>query len=114
MGEESKFKRSCASHQFVVDDLYGIDNKTSDSSENVQATNILKWQSTQHGKQCLSLQHLCHGSPRPVRRRFWCSRDGGYLQTERRSVTSFSCSGFRHRGMVMPFCVNTVKGIQPC
>lgn len=86
----------------------------SDSSENVQATNIFKWQSTQHGKQCLSLQHLCHQSPRPAWRRFLCSRDGGYLQTERRSVTSFSCSGFRHRGMVMPFCVNTVKGIQPC
>lgn len=41
------------------------------------------------------------------------SQGGGYLQTER-SVPSCSCSGFRHRGMVMPFWVNTVKGIQPC
>ena len=86
----------------------------SDSSENVQATNIFKWQSTQHGKLCLSRQHLRHRSPRPAWSRLSWSRDGVYLQTVRRSVPSVSCSGFRHRGMVMPFCVNTVKGIQPC
>lgn len=85
----------------------------SDSSENVQATNIFKWQSTQHGKQCLSLQHLCHRSPRREDVSHVVAM-GVYLQTKRRSVPSFSCSGFRHRGTVMPFCVNTVKGIQPC
>lgn len=65
-----------------------INNKTSDSSENVQTTNILKWQRTQHGKQCLSLQHLCHWSPRPAWSRFLCSRDEG--------VT------FRPKGEVLP------------
>lgn len=50
MGVESKFERSCSSHQFVVDDLESTNNKASDSSENAQATNIFKWQSTQHEK----------------------------------------------------------------
>lgn len=35
----------------------------SDSSENVQATNIFKWQSTQHGKQRLSLRHCVTDLP---------------------------------------------------
>lgn len=85
----------------------------SDSSENVQATNILTRQSTRHGKQCLSLQRLCHGSPRPAWRRFSWSRDGGYLQTKGRRVPSFSCSGFRHRGMVMPFVLTLWRGFSP-
>lgn len=38
-GESSKLKRSCSSHQLVVDDLYG--SQVSARLENVQATNIL-------------------------------------------------------------------------
>lgn len=44
--------------------------------------------------------------------RLWRTQGGGYLQTDR-SVPSCSCSGFRHRGMVMPFELTLWREFSP-
>lgn len=70
----------------------------SDSSENVQATNIFKWQSTQHREQCLSLQH--------------CVTD---LPGQREDVSHVAATGitFRPKGevfLLFPALVSDIMG----